>query len=252
MAEIRIASVMSRDEKLLIYTDAARWYDAIYAHKDYAAEASNLHAFIAGHMQRPARTLLDVACGTGRHLAELQSWFEVEGADLNEALLGIAQARLPDVRLHRADMRSLDLARSFDVVTCLFSAIGYMTTLADLQAAIAAMARHVAPGGLMIVEPWWPPDNWIVDGKPRSVFIDQPDLKIARISLSGREQDVAVMEMQYLIGSADGIIHFREEHRMALFTAGEQIAAIQAAGLEAIHDPDGLNGRGLFIGRAQG
>jgi len=232
-----------------MFTKSARYYDAIYAQKDYAAEAEKLRAFIGSHMHRPARTLLDVACGSGRHLAELQPWFELEGVDLNEELLELARARLANVRLHRGDMRSFELAQLFDVVTCLFSAIGYMTTRDDLHAAITAMARHVAPGGLLIVEPWWPPENWVVDGKPRALFIDGPDLKIARMSMSGREEDVSTIELHFLIGSPDAFVHFSEQHRFGLFTTEEHLAAFDAAGLEASHDPAGLMGRGAFIGR---
>jgi SAM-dependent methyltransferase len=99
------------------------FYDAIYSHKDYAAEAARVHELIR-HRCPGARTLLDVACGTGRHLEQLRAWYHVEGLDLDTRLLAAAQARLPAVLLHEADMRDFALGCRFDAITCLFSAIG--------------------------------------------------------------------------------------------------------------------------------
>jgi SAM-dependent methyltransferase len=232
-----------------MYDQSARYYDAIYAQKNYAAETAKLRALIAAHRQDPARTLLDVACGSGRHLAELRPWFDIEGVDVSAGLLELARDRLPGVKFHQADMRSFRLDTRYDVVTCLFSAIGYMTTPQDLDAAIANMARHVAPGGLLIIEPWWPPDNWILDGEPRAQFADGPDYKIARMSISAREGDIAILDFHFLVGSREGFTYFREEHRLGLFTADQHLAAFRDAGLEVAHDAAGLIGRGAYIGR---
>jgi SAM-dependent methyltransferase len=232
-----------------MFTKSAPYYDAVYAAKDYKAEAAKVRALIEETMRRPARTLLDVACGTGLHLAEFRSWLEAEGIDLNEDLLALARARLPDVRFHVGDMSGFDLGRGFDVVTCLFSAIGSMTDVEHLNSAIASMARHVAPGGLLVVEPWWSPADWRLDGKPRAIFVDQPDLKLARMSISGREGNVAILDFHYLRGTPEGITTFTEPHRLGLFTTEEQLSAFRMAGLEVGHDPVGLTERGLFIGR---
>ena len=232
-----------------MFTKSAPYYDAIYAAKDYRAEAVKVRSLIEETIQRPARTLLDVACGTGKHLAEFQSWFEVEGIDLNEDLLALARARLPGIRFHVGDMADFDLGRSFDVVTCLFSAIGSMTDVERLNSAIASMSRHVAPGGLLIIEPWWSPGDWRLDGNPHAIFVDQPGLKLARMSISGREGNVAILHFHYLLGTPDGINAFTEPHRLGLFTTEEQLAAFRAVDLEVSHDPVGLTGRGVFIGR---
>ena len=52
---------------------SAEIYDAVYSLKDYAAEASAVHKMIRERCPT-ARTLLDVACGTGKHLERLNSW----------------------------------------------------------------------------------------------------------------------------------------------------------------------------------
>jgi SAM-dependent methyltransferase len=72
-------------------------------------------------------------------------------------MLEVAVGRLPGVPLHEVDMLTMDLGRRFDAVTCLFSSIGYAHTPERLQAAVATMARHLEPGGVLVLEPWlWP------------------------------------------------------------------------------------------------
>jgi ubiquinone/menaquinone biosynthesis C-methylase UbiE len=52
-----------------MFAASAAWYDRFFDAKDYAGEARQVTAFIRRH--RPdAVTLLDVACGTGRHLQQ--------------------------------------------------------------------------------------------------------------------------------------------------------------------------------------
>lgn len=51
-------------------------------------------------------------------------------------------------------MRILTLDRRFDAITCLFGSIGYMGSTAELNAAVAAMAAHLQPGGVLIVDGW--------------------------------------------------------------------------------------------------
>src|SRR5438067_8492108 len=104
-------------------------YDLVYAApgaKDYAAEAAQIDVIIRKRAPG-ARTLLDVACGTGLHLRHLRERYAVEGVDASADMLAVAAQTLPGVPLHVGDMRALDLGRTFDAVTCLFSSVGYLT-----------------------------------------------------------------------------------------------------------------------------
>ena len=77
-------------------------------------------------------------------------------------MAAIARAKLGDgVPLHGNDMRRFDLGHRFDAVTCLFSSIGYLRTADELASALAAMARHPAWDGVLVVDPWFFPDAWL-------------------------------------------------------------------------------------------
>ena len=82
-----------------VFTKSAAFYDALYSWKDYPAEAARLRELIARHTD--GTRLLDVACGTGKHLEQLQRWYEVEGLDLDPGLLDLARQRCPGCRCTR-------------------------------------------------------------------------------------------------------------------------------------------------------
>jgi SAM-dependent methyltransferase len=231
-----------------MFTRSARFYDAIYSFKDYAAEAARVDALIK-ERNPGARKLLDVACGTGKHLEHLRGRYDAEGLDLDPELLAIARERLPEIPLHEGDMRTFDLGRRFDAVICLFSSIGYARTVEDLNRAVAAMAVHLEPGGVLLIEPWITPDAW-EDDHLGAVFVDKPDLKIARVNLSERDGRLSRFVFHYLVLTSEGVERFEEPHELGLFARGEYAAAFSATGLEVEHDPEGLMGRGLYIGCA--
>ena len=62
-----------------MFSESAAWYDRFYGTKDYAGEAQLVSALIRRHQPR-ARTLLDVACGTGRHLEHLRREFDCQAS----------------------------------------------------------------------------------------------------------------------------------------------------------------------------
>jgi SAM-dependent methyltransferase len=231
-----------------MFVHSAQFYDAIYTWKDYAAEARRLKELLAEH-QQPAgrRTLLDVACGTAAHAPYLRDDYAYEGLDLDAQMVALAQERFPNLPFHLGDMLDFDLGRRFDVVTCLFSSIAYVKTPQRLEQATATMARHVRPGGMLVIEPFVGPQQW-QDGRPTATFVDQPDLKIARMSVGAHEGDVALLDFEYLIATSAGIERFSERHELGLFTDAHYQRAYKAAGFAVTRDAEGLMGRSLYLG----
>jgi len=228
-----------------VFSRSAPIYDAVYASlRDYPREAAELDRLI--QERRPgARTLLDIACGTGAHLEHLAD-YQAQGLDLDPEMLAVARERLPKVVFHEADMAAFDLGEHFDAVVCMFSSIGYVRTEERLHAAVASMARHLETGGILVVEPWLTPDVWL-DRHVGAVFVDEPELKIARMNVAERAGNLSRFDFEYLLGTPDGIERFTERHELGLFTVDQHLDAFRAAGLEAEHDPEGPMGRGLYV-----
>ena len=95
-------------------------------------------------------------------------------------------------------MTSFDLGRKFDAVTCLFSSIGYVGTVERLDVCDRRDGGSPQrPAACWSVEPWLTPEVWQA-GRPHLLSVDEPDLKIARMTISGREGRLAIMDFAYL------------------------------------------------------
>jgi SAM-dependent methyltransferase len=237
-----------------VYDKSARIYDLLYVGiglKDYHAETAELDRLIKESCPT-ARTLLDVACGTGAHLAELSRLYEVEGADLSPAMLAVARGRLPGIPLHQADMRTLDLGRSFDAVICLFSSIGYVTDPADMRSTVARLAVHVAPGGVLILDGWVRPDEWRESFRPEPDMARDDEVLVVRLAHSRRDGNVTDLDMHHLVQTAEGIDYFVERHRLALTPTADYVSAVESAGLAARVIPNYMPGRDRIVGLKKG
>jgi SAM-dependent methyltransferase len=231
-----------------VFYASAEYYDAIYAtFKDYRTEATTLAALLRA-INPACKTILDVACGTAEHARYLTSvGFTVDGLDNDETFLRIARAKNPACRFFLGDMSAFDLPDRYDAVVCLFSSIGYLLTLDRLVTALRCFRRHLAPGGIVVVEPWFPPG--FIDpkrvGRNEAEVDGRRIVRTSRIEIDGR---VSRVRFDYEISDAAGTRRAEEIHELGLFTAEEVLSSFRAAGLDAKHDPVGLSmNRGLFV-----
>ena len=232
------------------YVESAAIYDLLHtgaAIKDFAADSDEIHALIQ-ERNPDARTLLDVACGTGLHLSHLRSWYDVSGVDRSPQMLAIARTRLGEgVALDIGDMRTFDLGRTFEVVTCLFSSIGYLTTERDLFSAFDRLAAHVAPRGVLIVDGWLRPDAWRDDYRTPPDYADDGEIEVVRMMHASREDRITRLDMHHLVHDADGIHHFVERHQSMLVATDRYVAAAAAAGMAAEVVVDYMPGRDRIV-----
>lgn len=233
-----------------VYSQSARVYDALHRHKNYAAASLSLRQILQRVVPH-ATSLLDVACGTGRHLQCFSEHFRVEGLDLSREMLEIARQRCPDVPLHEGTLVDFRLDGRFDVVTCLFGSIGYSRTEEKLQCAVQCMANHLQPGGALVIEPWITPERF-VSGKLVYDSVNDSDLRIARMYITRCEGRISVFESDYLIGTVQGVTHFTERLELGLFTDEEYRTAFHQAGLDIVDAASDLFGYGLYVCRAPG
>jgi SAM-dependent methyltransferase len=232
-----------------MFNKSAAIYDAIFSAKgkNWEQEAREFADLVKRYKRSGGKALLSVACGTGGHEQYLQREFEVTGLDIDPEMLAIARERLPKLEFHCASMVDFSIPKQFDIVMCLFSAIGYANTSEKLHRAILTMTNHLVPGGILIVEPWLAPGEFR-PGAVFSTFVDQPDLKVARMNTNVVRGNTSVIEFHYLVGTPQGVEHFTELHELALFKPEEYRAAFDAAGVETHFEPKGLIGRGVYVG----
>lgn len=230
-----------------MFDHSAELYDLIYlAFKDYRSECAQVAQLLRG-MNPQAISVLDVACGTGEHARLLaEAGFAADGLDINETFLRIARGKHPTGRFFRGDMCDFQLPQRYDVVICLFSSIGYVVTLERLAQAFRCFRQHLAPTGIVLIEPWFPPG--VLD--PNRTWRNSAsagELKVERVARITLEPRVSRLHFDYEITDGSGTHHTSEVHEMGLFTHEETLAAFTAARLVATYDPQGLTGRGLYV-----
>lgn len=230
-----------------MYNKSAVYYDAIYSWKNYKKESDILQHFIRRYKKSHGKELLDVACGTGNHILFLKKHFTVEGLDAVLSMLRQARRKHPEIKFYQRNMCKFQLGKRYDVVTCLFSAIGHVKTQSKLRKAISQMANHLKPGGLLALEPWFTPSRWTV-GRLSANFVNQPDLKLARMSVSKRRGRCSINDEHHLVASSQKVEYFVEHLELGLFTDEQYREALKAAGLVVRFDKNGLMGRGLYLG----
>lgn len=124
---------------------AERFAAAAAAGQDVHGEASFVHRLA------PDARVLDAGCGTGRvaiRLAELGH--EVVGVDLDEDMLDRARRDAPGLPWFVADLADLDVpGPAFDLVLTAGNVIPLVAAGAEARV-VAALARHVRPGGLLV------------------------------------------------------------------------------------------------------
>lgn len=240
---------MTTSTETLIYRRADVYHDFYQGRgKDYRGEAAAVLTLVHERVPR-ATSLLDVACGTGAHLRELSGSFdEAVGVDLSPEMLAVAARNNPGLPLHQGDMRDFRLGRRFSAVTCMFSSIGYLRTTADLKQAVRNLADHLAPDGVLVVEPWWFPDTFLT-GWVGADVVTADGRTISRVSHSVRDGSASRMEVHYTVAAPEtGIEHFTDTHVMSLFDRATYEAAFREAGLRPHYTRADAAGPGVFVG----
>lgn len=230
-----------------MYIISAEIYDLVYSYKDYEKEASEIESMIK--LKKPeCKTILDIACGTGRHHCYLKEMFLVDGIDLNDEFLKRAKEVNPSGHYHVADMSDFTSTKKYDVIICLFSSIGYNITLEKLNSTLTCFYDCLNENGIIFIEPWFTPEVWEV-GKLHMLTFDNENLKVCRMNQSDADGRVSITKFQYLVGKPDnGIKHYEERHELGLFTREEMLQSFINARFDIRYDEAGIAGRGMYIG----
>ena len=238
---------MATRETEKMWAELAPHYDVMYQWKDYRAESERVHELIRARRTSSGNALLDVACGTGGHVEFLRDRYDITGVDLNREMLKVARRKIPGVTFLSGDMSSFDLKRRYDAVICLFSSIAYVRTYRNLKRTIACLARHLKPGGILIIEPFFTKETFVAGSIHGGTF-EAEGVKISRHNVSRRRGNLAVLDFHFLLSTRRGVRYFRDTHELALFEPERFLEILARAGLEPRYEENGLMpDRGLYV-----
>jgi SAM-dependent methyltransferase len=137
---------------LKLYSELAGWWHLVSPPSDYAEEAASYIAAIEALSRREVREVLELGSGGGNNASYLKRRYAMTLTDVSEDMLAVSRTLNPEAEHINGDMGTIRLGRTFDAVL-IHDAIMYMTTEADLAAAIGTAAAHLRPGGVALFVP---------------------------------------------------------------------------------------------------
>ncbi len=129
-------------------------YLTVYAHRTPEAAEAEIIA-LGSWVDLRGRRILDLGCGSGRHLGALAARAaSVCGTDLSAPLLRVAAAeRRGAFSLVRADLRALPFSdNAFNFLTCFFTGFGYLASDEEHLRMLREWFRLLEPGGLLLLD----------------------------------------------------------------------------------------------------
>lgn len=149
----------------------AHFEDPAYYAKTYATRTEDVAFYVklAEHVAAGGGSILEYGIGAGRIAIPMaRAGAAVTGVDWSEPMLSDLEARLareePDVRARvravHGDMREVKLKKRFDLVLCTFNTFLHLYTQSDVEAFLARVRAHLAPGGRFVFDATVPcPDD---------------------------------------------------------------------------------------------
>lgn len=217
-----------------LYHELAGWFHLLTAPTEYAEEAAFYTRQLIEACDRPPEMVLELGSGGGNNASHMKAHFKMTLTDLSPGMLELSRTLNPECEHIQGDMRTLRLGREFDAVF-VHDAVVYMTTEADLNAAIETAFIHCRRGGAALFAPDHLRDNFTPstdhgghDGGGRGLrYLEwtwDPD----------PSDDTYTVDFAYLLREADGSVRVEyERHIEGLFSRATWLRLLREAGFEA-------------------
>jgi len=146
---------------------------AVYRHPRYYAigyrwntegECDFIEACLKAHGPAKAKRLLDIGCGSGRHMTALAArGYRLTGIDLSPEMIAYvkdtaSRAHL-DLTVSVDDLRRLTVTGTYDAAFCFMDTFRFLLTNDEIVSHLRTVAGLLAPGGLYLTD-FWIPSRW--------------------------------------------------------------------------------------------
>lgn len=238
----------------IFYSDLAGFWPLLSPLEDYAEEAAEFLRVL--ETQAPfARTALELGSGGGHNAHYFKQRYALTLSDVSREMLDVSARLNPECEHVLGDMRALDLGRTFDLVF-VHDAVDYMTTEADLEAAIMTAHRHLVPGGLAVFVPDHVKERYQASSDCGGS--DGPDGRGVRYlewtTEVAPEATIGATYYSFLVREADGSVRaLHEKHVFGLFPSSTWVRLFERCGftLDVVEErtDDERTPRLLFVAR---
>ena len=220
-----MSTIKSRERPWFEYWFNSPYYHELYSNRDFEEAKNFINNIVHQLALKPDARVLDLACGKGRHTAQLASHgFRVSGIDLSEQNIVSARNQYPECKFIRADMRHA-LPATYDAIFNVFTSFGYFEDSNDNRKVIQNMCRALNPAGWLVLDylnPEYVIQNLVTEEEvvrgDRTFQIHrsiQDDWVIKRIVFSDSGQKFRVEERVRLF-SLDAFLNLLSPHPMKM------------------------------------
>jgi SAM-dependent methyltransferase len=223
-----------------LYEELADWWPLVSAPAHYAEEAAEYLRLFRAAATGPLREVLELGSGGGNNASHLKREFKLTLVEPSEGMRKVSRALNPECEHLPGDMRTVRLGRVFDAVF-VHDAVEYMTTEADLRAALGTVSIHLRPGGVAQVAPdatteTFEPDESVEgedeppgpDGRSRSVRYLMWTLPLEPGST------VSTVHFSLLLRERDGSVRaVHDVHHYGVFSRATWLRLFDEVGLDA-------------------
>jgi SAM-dependent methyltransferase len=196
---------------MMAFGEYAKYYDLLYADKDYASESAFVGEIIHRHAPE-ARSLLELGCGSARHALELiRKGFAITGIDLSSQMIARGQAKIAQlplelrskIKLMQGDATRFTSATPYDAVISLFHVINYQTTNDALKGIFGTARAALAEDGIFIFDFWYGPAVLSERPQVRVKRIEAAEVCVTRIAEPTLDINRNVVDVNYTLIVAD-------------------------------------------------
>lgn len=134
------------------YKKFGYYYDEVMAQLNYDLWLEFIEDYL-----NPGDNVLDLACGTATLCTMLKlKGFDAEGLDLSETILEIASEKMKinhlSFPLHHADMTSFKLNKKFNMITCFFDSVNFLSDIKQVKKLFECTHSHLKDNGFFIID----------------------------------------------------------------------------------------------------
>ena len=130
------------------YKEIADNYDMLFRNRDEISEIQR----IVKKFHPKAKSILELACGTGALLSPFSKTHQVSGLDVSNPMLSVARKRIPKGKFYHQDMTKFSLKKKFDVILCLFNSLNHLADFSELKNTFLSARKHLNTSGILIFD----------------------------------------------------------------------------------------------------
>ncbi|MDY7228177.1 class I SAM-dependent methyltransferase [Hyalangium rubrum] len=232
-----------------LYEELAEWWPLVSPPSHYREESGEYLRLLRSGASGPLEKVLELGSGGGNNASYLKHAFSLTLVDLSEGMLKVSRALNPECEHVPGDMRTVRLGREFDAVF-VHDAVEYMTTEAELRAALETVSTHLRPGGVAVVAP----DATLETFEPGESVEGEDELP----GPDGRSRSLRYLMWTLPLepGATSGAVHFalllkerdgsvrcvHDEHQFGVFPEATWLRLFDEVGLDARPEPRTIEG----------